>query len=59
MIRALVVTYFWKLIKEVREVEIITHKDLVFKVIQVKALTGLLFGFDTNRSKKKDKSLDS
>lgn len=50
-IRLMVVAYFWKLIKEVREVEVIAHKDLVFRVIQVKALNGILFGFDTKKRK--------
>lgn len=55
IIRIIVVCYFWKLIKEVREVELIAHKDLVFKVIQVKALAGLVFGFDTKHDENKAK----
>jgi MFS family permease len=53
-IRCAVLAFFWAKIREVREVEAISHKDLIFKIINLRALNGSGFSFYSKNKNKSD-----
>ncbi len=50
-IRVAIILVFWKKIMEVREVENVSGKELVFKIINIRAISGISFGFDSRTRK--------
>jgi hypothetical protein len=50
-VRVIVLAIFWSKIKEVREVQSISSKQLIFKIMNLRAMGGYAFGFDSRENK--------